>query len=211
MEFVDIVSCRLSGITIGGHTSPHGILHDEHSQLFELLAELLDVETDDAVVDVHIGAVVEDVQRTFDVDFQCSRHMAGLWLFLREQGIVEVFQQRHIFGNGVLKIFAVDGVDAAVNDRFFHRLQAFFASDDKLTKRQHKVGFQCQRIVLLAVIAVDVQWVDVLGAGRADMDDLSVQTLHQRSVFGFRVCDNNIIVCHEERIADLAFCCKAFA
>ena len=135
----------------------------------------------------------------------------GLRLFLRQQGIVEVFQQRHIFGNGVLKISAVDGVDAAVDDRLFYRLQALLATHHQFTERKHKVGFQCQRIVLLAVIAVDVQRVDVLGAGRADMDDLSVQTLHQRSVFGFRVCDNNIIVCHEERIADLAFCCKAFA
>ena len=41
-----------------------GILHDEHTQLFELLAQLLDVKADDAVIDIHVGVVVKNVQRT---------------------------------------------------------------------------------------------------------------------------------------------------
>ena len=67
-----------SGTAVGGNTPPHGILHDQHTEFFQLLAQLLDVEADDTVVDIHVGVVVENVQRTLDVDFQRSRHMDGL-------------------------------------------------------------------------------------------------------------------------------------
>ena len=40
--------------------------------------------------------------------------------------------------------------------------------------------------------------------------DLPMQTLHQRSVLTFRVADDNIIVRHEERIADLTLCAEGF-
>ena len=136
--------------------------------------------------------------------------MAGLRLFLRQQGSVEVFQQRHIFGNGVLKILEVNGVDTAVNDRLFHRLQALLTAHHQLTERKHKVRFQRQRIIFLAVIAVDVHRVDVLGAGRADMDDLPMQMLHQRSVLAFRIADDNIIVCDQKSVGDFTFCAERF-
>jgi len=61
MELVCIVPGGFSGTAVGGHTPPYGILHDEHTQLFELLAQLLDVKTDDAVIDIHVGVVVKDV------------------------------------------------------------------------------------------------------------------------------------------------------
>ena len=144
-----------------------------------------DVKADDAVIDIHVGVVVKDVQTALDVDFQRSRHMAGFRFILRQQGVVQIFQQRHIFRDGILEIFAIDHMDAAVNDRFFHRLQPLFAADHQFAQGQHKVGFQSQRIVLLRVVTVDVHRVDILRAGRADVDDLPMQTLHQRSVIGW--------------------------
>ena len=122
MEFVCIVPGGFSGTAVGGHTSPHGILHDEHPQFFELFAELLDVKANDTVVDVHVGVVVKNVQRTLDVDFQRSRHMTGFRFVLRQQRIVQIFQQGHIFRGGILKILAVDHMNTAVNDRLFYRL-----------------------------------------------------------------------------------------
>lgn len=73
---------------------------------------------------------------------------------------------------GILEIFAVDGMDTAVDDRFLHRLQALFATHYQFAQGQHKVSFQSQRIVLLTVIAVNVQRVDILSAGGADVNDL---------------------------------------
>ena len=97
-------------------------------------------------------------------------------------------------------------MNTAVNDRLFHRLQALFSAYHQFTQRQNKVSFQRQRIVLLTVIAVDVHGVDILGAGGADVDNLSMQTLHQRSVLCFRVANDNIIVRHQKCVGDFTFC-----
>ena len=154
--------------------------------------------------------VVKNVQTALDVDFQRSRHMAGFRFILRQQGVVQIFQQRHIFWGGILEILAIDYMDAAVNDRLFHRLQPFFAAHHQFAQGQYKVGFQSQRVILFRIVAVDVHRVDILGAGRADVDDLPMQTLHQRSVLCFRVADDNIIVRHEKRITDLTLCAEGF-
>ena len=182
VEFIDIVPRGFSRAAVCRHAAPHGILNDEHPQLFELLTELLDVKADYAVVDVHIRPMVEHIQRAFDVDFQCGSHMMGFFFILLQQGIVQVFQQRHIFRRRVSEILTVDEVYAAVDDCFFYRQQAFFATHHQLTQRKNKVRFQGKRIIFLAVIAVDVQRVDILGTCRTDADDLPMQTLHKGSL-----------------------------
>ena len=70
VKFVHIVTGGSSIGTVGGHPAPHLILRDQHAQLLQLFAELLDVVADQAVVDVHVGPVIKQVQGTFDVDFQ---------------------------------------------------------------------------------------------------------------------------------------------
>ena len=137
--------------------------------------------------------------------------MAGFRFILRQQGVVQIFQQRHIFWGGILEILAIDHMDAAVNDRLFHRLQALFTAHHQFAQGQHKVGFQSQRVVLFRVVAIDVHRVDILGAGRADVDDLPMQTLHQRSVLTFWVADDNIIVRHQKCVGDLTLCRETFA
>ena len=102
-------------------------------------------------------------------------------------------------------------MNTAVNNRLFYRLQALFAAHHQFTQRKNKVSFQCQRIVLLAVIAVDVHGVDILSAGRADVDNLPMQTLHQRSVFCFRIADDNIIVRHQKCVGNLTLCTEGLA
>ena len=44
-----------------------------------------------------------------------------------------------------------------------------------------------------------------------DFNDLSVQALHQRSVFSFGVADDNVVVGDEKDVGDLTFGCKGFA
>ena len=137
--------------------------------------------------------------------------MAGFRFILRQQGVVQIFQQRHIFRGGILEILAIDHMDAAVNDRLFHWLQALLAAHHQFAQGQHKVGFQSQRVILFRVVAVDVHRVDILGAGRADVDDLPMQTLHQRSILTFWVADDDIIVRHEECVAYFTLCTEGLA
>ncbi|MDY3976486.1 MAG: hypothetical protein SOY77_08375, partial [Eubacteriales bacterium] len=54
VELVHVVArCLVLG-AVDGNSVPHLILHDQHTELFELLAEFADVIADEAVVDIHI-------------------------------------------------------------------------------------------------------------------------------------------------------------
>ena len=49
-------------------TPPDLILHHQHTDLFQLLAQLLDVIADQPVIVIYVGAVVKQVQRTGHID-----------------------------------------------------------------------------------------------------------------------------------------------
>ena len=129
--------------------------------------------------------------------------MAGLLLLLFEERLVEVLQEGHILRRGVLKILLVYLVDAAVDDRFLHGLEALLAAHHQLAQGEDEVGFQRDGVVLLGVVQVDVHRVDILAAGRADPDDLPAEPLHQRRVLRLRVADDDIIVRHQKGVGDL--------
>ena len=52
------------------------------------------------------------------------------------------------------------------------------------TERQHKVGFQGQRVFVLGVIQVDVQRVHIVFAGRRQLHHLPMQPLHKGVILG---------------------------
>ena len=81
MKLIHIVASGLACAAVGRHAAPHLVLHDEHADLLQLLAKLLDVIADKAVVDVHIGPVIEQVQRAFDVNLKRRCHTVR-FLFL---------------------------------------------------------------------------------------------------------------------------------
>ena len=62
MELINVVSCVFLCIAVDGDTIPHLILHDEHTQLFELLSQLFNVKADKAVIQFHIRLMVEHSQ-----------------------------------------------------------------------------------------------------------------------------------------------------
>ena len=91
-------------------------------QLLQLLAQLLNVIADDAVVNVHIGTVVEHVQTAGNVDFQRRGDELGLLFLLRPESIVQILQDGHILRPGVGEVFLIHQPHTAVNHRFLHRL-----------------------------------------------------------------------------------------
>ena len=211
MHLIHIIPGGLATAAVCRDTPPHLILHDEHTEFLHLLAQLLDVVADDAVVDVHVSAVVEQVQGAFHIDFQSRGNMVGFFLILLEQGIVQVLKDGHILRAGVRKIFAVDQMHTAINDGFFHRQQPFFAAYHQFTQRKNKVGFQRKRIIFLRIVGIDVHGIDELGTVGADFDDLTLQTIHQWRVFAFGIVHNNIIVRHQKSVCDFTLCRETFA
>ena len=185
MHLVHIIPGGLSAAAVCRNTPPHLILHDEHSELFHLLAQFLDVIADDAVVDVHIGAVVEQIQGAFHIDFQSRGNMVGFFFVLLEQGVVQILKDGHILRAGVRKIFAINEMHTAVNDGFLHRQQTLLATHHKFAQGKDKVSFQGKRIILLGVVGVDVHGVDELGTVGADFNDLTFQPIHQRRIIGW--------------------------
>ena len=48
-------------------------------------------------------------------------------------------------------------------------------------------------------------------AGRADANDLSVQPLHQRGIFGFRITNDDVVAGKQKAVGNLAFCRKTLS
>ena len=138
-------------------------------------------------MDVHIRFVIKHIQRARHIQVQCLRHPVRFRQVLVEQGVVEVGENRHILLAGVCKIGAVDGFHGTVYHGAFNRFQTCFAAHDQLTERQHKIRFQGQRAVILGVVQVDVQRIHIVLAGRRKFDDLPMQPLDQRIIFGLWV------------------------
>ena len=210
VELVHIVAGGLSGFSVGSDTAPYLVLDDQHAQLLQLLAELLDVVADQAVIDVHVGPVVEQIQGAFDVDLKRRCHMMGFFFFLFQKSVIQILQKRHVLRDGILEVLLVDLMDTAVNNRFFDGLQAFLSADNEFTERQYEVRFQRDRVILLRVVQVDVHRVDVLGAGRADMNDLAVEALHESRVLSLRIADDHIVIRHQEGIGNLTLGAEGF-
>ena len=96
MELVHEVPGRPPNRPVDGNGVPHRILDNEHTGLFQVLAQALDVKTNQAVGDVHGGTVVEEVQRTVHIEVQCLGHPISLRDVLGQQGVHQVAQDRHI-------------------------------------------------------------------------------------------------------------------
>ena len=178
MHLIHIIPGGLAAAAVCGDTPPHLILHNEHTEFLHLFAQFLDVVADDAVIDVHVSAMVEQVQTTLDVDLQCGGNVVGFLLVLLKQGVVQVLKNGHILRAGVRKIFAVDQMHTAVNDGFLHRQKPFLATHHKFAQGKDKVGFQGKRVIFLGVVGVDVHRVDELGTVGTDFDDLTFQPVH---------------------------------
>ena len=124
---------------------------------------------------------------------------------------MQVGKDGHILRAGVCQIRPVDHLHSTVNDRLFNGFQPVLAAHDKLTERQHKVGFQRQRVFVLAVIQVDVQRVHIGFAGRRQLHHLAVEPLHKGVILGFRVADIHVVRGTEEHADDLGFTAHGLA
>ena len=71
MALVYVVPCGFVLVSVYGDTVPNCVLHDEHTYLFQLFAELLDIKGNNAILDIDVCSVIEHIQRACNIDFQC--------------------------------------------------------------------------------------------------------------------------------------------
>jgi len=88
VHLVDVVAGGLVGSAVDGNAVPHLVLHHQHTDLFQLLAQLLDVIADNAVVDVHITLVVEHIEGAGYIDFKSRSDILGFLFFLFPEQVV---------------------------------------------------------------------------------------------------------------------------
>ena len=62
MELVGIIPCGNACVAVECNTVPYLILNNQHTRLFQILRQFLNVIADKAVVDVHRRSVVEEVK-----------------------------------------------------------------------------------------------------------------------------------------------------
>ena len=60
--------------------------------------------------------------------------MVGFLFLLFQKGVVKILQKRHVLRSRIIKVALVNLMDTAVDDRLFHRLEAFLPADDQLAK-----------------------------------------------------------------------------
>ena len=198
MEFVDIEPGRLVLGAVGGNTVPHGVLHDQKADLFQGLAERLQLEAENPViVHINVGAVVKHIQGTIDIDFQCGGDILRLRLGLLQKQLIQVAQDWHIFRERVLQIIPVHKPRAAVNDGPLNRGKSLLAADNQVTQRQDKITFQGDGVFIIRIVQVNVHRIDIVGGGRRNINDLPLgaKLLHQRSVLIFRVGNDDVVLC----------------
>ena len=161
-----LVPCGNACISVDGDAIPHLVLDNQHGGLFEVFAQLLNVVAHKTVVDVHRRSVVKEIQRAGHIQIKCLCHAVSFRQVLRHKRIVQVGQDRHILRARVCKVVLIDTLHGAVNDCPFNGFQPGFAAHDKLTQRQHKVGFECQRVFVLRIVQIDVERIYIVRAGR---------------------------------------------
>ena len=204
MELVDVVPGGFLHGAVDGYAVPHLILHDEHPQLFELLAQLLDVKADEAVVQLYVRPVVEYVQGASDIQFQRRCHIGSFRLAHPAQFFIQIAQDGHLLRHGIGKEGTVDLPERAVDDTLFLRPDAFAPAKHQLAQGKHKVGFQAQRFFLIRIIEVQIKRIDVIAAGGRNTDDLAAEALHQRVVFALRIADEHIVLCDQQDVGNLS-------
>ena len=209
MELVNVIPGGLPGRTVDGDAVPDLILDDQHTDLFQLLAQLLDVVADDAAAYIHIGVMVKHIQRAGDIDFQSRCDVLRFLFVLFPEGIVQVLQNGHILRLGVVQVVPVDQAHTTVNDGLFHGCKAVLAAHNQFAQGQDEVRFQGQRVILVAVIQIQVHGIDIAGrtvvalARGGQSDDLTVEGFNQGNVLSFGVADDDVIRGDKESIADL--------
>ena len=59
MELINIISGTLIRRTVDRYPVPHLVLHDQHTQFFQLFSQILNVKTYDTVTQFHVGSMVK--------------------------------------------------------------------------------------------------------------------------------------------------------
>ena len=82
---------------------------------------------------VHVGAVVKIILRSMHIQHEAVCDTLRFFVLVLQEGIIQIFKDRHIFRHGIFKVAIVDMTDTLVNDAFLIVLQPVLPSGDQVT------------------------------------------------------------------------------
>ena len=214
VKLVLIYPGRPPPIPVLRHPAPDLVREDQQPYLFEHLPQGLDVEAQQAGIDLDVGSVVKEVEGPGAVQLQGGGHPPGLRLGLFQQLVVEVLENGHTLRGRVRQIGPVDGPHTAVDHRLFHRGQPAPPAHNQLAQGEDEIAFQRQGVLVVGVVGVDVHGVDERarrGGGRQP-HHLPAQPVHQGVILPLRVRYDDVVVREgEEHVDDLPLGGEALA
>ena len=194
MELVKIAPCRHAVFEVGSHRRSDKIVGDVHGDLAEVFAHTFQHKAHHAGIEVDVGRMVKEVEGACAVKLQRRGDPLGLRLRLAQQLLIQILEQRRFGRFHPQRHLPVHLTHTAVNDGFLDGLQTVPASHHQLTQRQQKIRFQGQGAVPAAHVHLNIHRGNVVGAVRRDLDDLTAQPFHQRSIFAHRVNHDDAIL-----------------
>ena len=188
-----------------------GVQHHQQAHRFQIFAQVLNIEAENAAFCVDIGLVGKYIQTTHREQLQRQRNAVRLRVDLLHQIVIEVFQRRRL-ALEILDVLPVDVAYAAVDDGLLLRLDLVRAHE-LLIQRHDKLGLHHQRLFAIAIPLGQIQRIDVTAVWirGGDGDDLTAQCPYQLAVFTLRVHDDNVVVCRKGQRGHFLLCRHALA
>ena len=185
MELVNKDMGALALLPVQRHAVEHGVRNHQQAGGLELGTETVNVEHHDTLVEVHIGLLAEDVQRTGGIELKGQRDLLRFGLRLLQQHIAEGAEGRD--RPGVRRI-AVHIGDAAVDDRLVLRADALLV--DLLDEGHDELGLYDNGVVFTVPVHHIHGVQSVSAAGRhTDHRAEIAHSFNKRRVFSLGVTD----------------------
>ena len=194
MELIEVAPCRHAVFIVGIHRRRDKLIGNVHGDLAEVFSHPLDDDAHHTGIEIDIGGVIEQVEGACAVELQSGRHTAGLGLGLAQKLLIQILEQGRFRCFQPQRHFSVDQPHTAVNDGLFNGLQALLAAHHQLAQGKQKVRLHGKRAVLIADPHLNIHRVDVVGAVRGDLYNLSAQPTHQRGIFSHWVYNDYSIL-----------------
>ena len=194
VNLINVDMSELSLSPVSDNAVKNRVQHNEQTDGLQVLAQVLNVKAENAVVGVDTGLMGKDIQTAGGEQLQSQSNIVGRRLLLHHQVFVQVLQRGRI-ALVVLDVLPVDVGGTAVNDRLL-LCTDFAAAHQLLTKGHDELTFQHQRIFAVAVFRGQVQSIDiaVLRAGCRNGDYFTAHGPDKGAIFTLRVHHNQVMV-----------------
>ena len=193
--------CVPSGQPICRHAVLDRLQHHIQCRRLELFTHLVEVKTDNAVINIKIGFVGEHIQAALHEQLRCKGQFLCFTLRLPLDLVAPIRESRNPAFAAALDEIVIDIGGTTVNDRLMERPQL---SDTHLllANAHHQFGLHSHRVLPGSIAPVNIQRIDVVRAGWRDLQHRPLQCPRQLAILTLGVDHNNVVIGREGNKGD---------